>query len=64
MKTLIAAVALATLIASPVLARVPVDQISPNAAYCFGKVTGQDPDAAIRSELARDCGWQKGGAYK
>jgi hypothetical protein len=64
MKLLISAVAVATLVALPAFAQTPRERTSPNAVIFNGKVIGQDPDPAVRSELLRDYGWQKGGEYK
>jgi len=57
MKTLIATVALATLIAAPALAQAPVSPpvVNPNAVFApGGKVIGVDPDPNIRFEILRD----------
>jgi hypothetical protein len=53
MKTLVAALALAALIAAPAFAqRVP----SPDAVIVGGKYIGQDPDPNVRLQLRRDAG--------
>jgi len=53
MKILVAALALATLTASPALA-----QSAPfsDAVIVGGKYVGQDPDANVRLQLRRDAG--------
>jgi len=66
---LLASVAVATLIASPALARTPTKHHQPVATDALvaapvyarsgvvivgGQVVGQDPDAFIRAEIARD----------
>jgi len=56
MKTLIATVALATLIAAPAFAQAPAT--SGNTVIFNGKVIGTDPDANVRSQLQRDWEWQ------
>jgi hypothetical protein len=61
MKTLIATVALATLMAAPVFAQAPSTNVAsgtivnPNAVLGpGGRLIGVDPDPFIRSEIMRD----------
>ena len=59
MKTLATVLALATLIASPAFAQSPQ---APSSQVVVGnKYVGQDPDAAIRSQLIRDYSTHAGG---
>jgi hypothetical protein len=53
MKTLIAALALATLIAAPTFTQ---SAIAANEVIVGGKVIGADPDANVRFQLGRDAG--------
>ena len=53
MKTLIAALALATLIAAPTLTR---SAIAANDVIVGGKFIGTDPDENVRLQLRRDAG--------
>jgi hypothetical protein len=53
MKTLIAALALATLIAAPTLTR---SAIAADEVIVGGKVIGTDPDENVRLQLRRDAG--------
>jgi hypothetical protein len=53
MKTLIAALALATLIAAPTLTR---SAIAADDVIVGGKVIGTDPDENVRLQLRRDAG--------
>jgi hypothetical protein len=55
MKMLIGAAALAVLMASPALAQ-KVTRVQPSATAVIvnGDKAGQDPDAGVRLELARD----------
>ena len=63
MKILIAVLALA--IASPAFAATAPRAAPADHMVIFnGKVIGQDPDPAVRFELRRDWGWQKGGEYR
>ena len=78
MKSVITAIAMATLFASPVLAKTPVNHhraaqaqgLYMQAAPAYraaptvegGRLIGQDPDANVRGELNRDYG-QSMGAY-
>jgi hypothetical protein len=52
MKTVATLVAFATFIAAPAIAQTPPK--SSNAVIVGGHYIGQDPDAAVRSELRRD----------
>lgn len=52
MKTLATIVVFATFIAAPAFAQAPSK--SSDVVSFGGKYVGQDPDAAIRSELRRD----------
>jgi hypothetical protein len=53
MKTLIAALALATFIAAPAFTQ---SAIAANEVIMGGKVIGADPDANVRLQLRRDYG--------
>jgi hypothetical protein len=53
MKTLIAALALATLFAVPAFTQAALAQ---NEVIVGGKHIGQDPDANVRLQLRRDAG--------
>ena len=53
MKTLIAALTLATLIAAPAFTR---SAIAANEVIVGGKYVGADPDANVRFQLRRDAG--------
>ena len=53
MKTLIAALALATLIAAPTLTR---SAIAADEVIVGGKFIGTDPDENVRLQLRRDAG--------
>ena len=53
MKTLITALALATLIAAPAFAQAPPTS---DIVIVGGKLIGQDPDANVRFQLRRDAG--------
>ncbi len=58
MKTLVTVLALATVVASPAFAQAP----GPSGRVVVGtKYVGQDPDAAIRSQLMRDYSTHAGG---
>jgi len=57
MKTLATVLALATLIASPAFAQSPKS----TTVTVGNKYVGQDPDAAIRSQLLRDYSTHAGG---
>ncbi len=59
MKTLIATVAVATLVAAPAFAQAPGRDSGPNTVIFNSKVIGTDPDASIRSQLQRD--WETQG---
>jgi len=52
MKTIATLVAFATFIAAPAIAQTPPK--SSQTVIIGGQYVGQDPDAAIRSELRRD----------
>ena len=54
MKTLIAAVALATTLVAPVFMQAAI--AGPNDVIVGGKSIGQDPDANVRLQLRRDAG--------
>ena len=66
MKKLVTAMGLLAVLASPVLAKMPVERhdarpvhaqsatVSPDAVVVDGKVVGQDPDPNVRLELLRD----------
>jgi hypothetical protein len=54
MKTLIAAVALATTLVAPVFTQAAL--AGPNDVIVGGKSIGQDPDANVRLQLRRDAG--------
>ena len=53
MKTIIAALALATLIAAPTFTQ---RAIAADEVIVGGKYLGQDPDANVRLQLRRDAG--------
>jgi hypothetical protein len=53
MKTLLSAVAVATIIASPAFAQ-KAPKVSPNAVVVDGQAVGQDPDPNIRFQLRRE----------
>lgn len=53
MKSLIAALPLATFIVAPAFAQAPPP---PHAVIVGGKVIGQDPDANVRLQLRRGAG--------
>jgi hypothetical protein len=55
MKTLIAAVALATAFVAPIFTQAATAQ-SPNEVIVGGKSIGQDPDANVRLQMRRDAG--------
>jgi hypothetical protein len=57
MKTLLAALALATLIAAPALTP-SASAASPNDVVVGGRVVGSDPDPNIRFQLLRDNAYQ------
>ena len=59
MKTLATLVAFATFIAAPAFAQAPPK--SSDVVTFGGKHVGQDPDAAIRSQLKRDFQLHTGG---
>jgi hypothetical protein len=54
MKTLIAAVALATALMVPAFTQIAVS--APNDVIVGGKNLGQDPDANVRLQMRRDFG--------
>jgi hypothetical protein len=58
MKTLIATLALATLVAAPAFAQ---SSVSSNSVTSASKAYGQDPDAGIRSQMLRDYSTHAGG---
>jgi hypothetical protein len=53
MKTIIAALALATLVAAPTFTQ---PAIAADEVIVGGKYIGQDPDANVRLQLRRDAG--------
>jgi hypothetical protein len=55
MKTLIAAVALATALVAPAFTP-PATAASPNEVIVGGRSIGQDPDENVRLQLRRDAG--------
>jgi hypothetical protein len=59
MKTIATVLAVATFIASPAFAQSP--PTSSDRVIVGGKYVGQDPDAAIRSQLLRDYSTHAGG---
>jgi hypothetical protein len=64
LKVVLSAVALATLVAAPAVAKTRI-QTAPAPAYSNGtvvqdgRVIGTDPDAHIRAELRRDGDWYR-----